>query len=257
MADTQLVDKGELGDIGFVEFTVGLINGVIDALISANAKQIQSFSELLAESAKTLAEYSSNRLGVTLPITETAALTNDQIVQIATLVPLVTVSSVEYHLLTSEGVPSKSTTAPLGAFRDSFMPVSADVAAAINAALLAAASNEYQVLQQMVKLGFSRIVLDSGVIETRLTFTASKSQSTLNQATSSSVQSKSSGVSGGASTQGKLAKYLALSVSANSSKVSINMANQIHRDVSNSGSSVQIFGRVELHLKSDYLPLSK
>jgi hypothetical protein len=103
----------------------------------------------------------------------------------------------------------------------------------------------------MVKMGFSRIILDSGIIETRLTFSTSTSSS--NESTSSQFGSQQLGVSGTATTKGKLAKYIGLSVSANYSKLGVNMANQHHRDIT--GSSVQIFGRVELRLKSDYMPL--
>ena len=273
-----LVEKGQLGDIGFVEFTVNLISGVIDALISANSKQIRDFIELLEDSAKTLEEYTKNYAADHTPpgigtIADGTALTSAQITAVAELVPDVKVSSssgavTDYQLLDNNGAPNTSalvtvgSTTTAGAFSgtgtsaDPFkvaVGVGTPLDTALKAALAEAASNEHQLLQQMVKMGFSRIILDSGVIETRLTFNASTSSS--NVSTTSSVQSQQVGVSGTASTRGKLAKFVALTVNASYSKVSVNMANQVHRDVT--GSSVQIFGRVELHLKSDYMPLSK
>lgn len=279
------VEKGQLGDIGFVEFTVSLISGVIDALVTANTEQIKSFIELLADSAKTLEDYTKNYVADNTPpdlvglgtIKDGTVMSVAQISALAKLVPDVKVpsasgtGSTDFLLLdastgapnnSAAATPAGSTTATAGAFSGAgttASPFSVVVGAgapldtALKAVFAAGAASEYQILQQMVKMGFSRIILDSGVIESRLTFTTSSSAS--DQSTTSSVQSQQVGVSATASTRGVLARFVAVSASANFSKVSVNMANQVHRDVT--GSSVQIFGRVELHLKSDYMPLAK
>jgi hypothetical protein len=259
--------SGSVGDTGFVEFTVNLITGVMDALVAANTRQIQSFVDLVEESSQTLQQYTAAQqtaLVGTATIATTSTLTADQVRALANLLPTI----LGVPLLTADGAPNTAAAvaatqtqpaAPAGPFITStsntalFSPRDALYAAALQAALSAIAGSQYQALQQMVKMGFSRIVLDSGVIETRLTFTTHASSS--NQSTAAQLQTQQLGATASLSTQGKLAKYVSLSASANYSKLSVNMANQVHRDIT--GSSVQIFGRVELRLKSDYMPLSK
>lgn len=49
-------------DLGFVEFTAGLINGTFDALIGATIKQIKAYSELVADIAKTLTQFQAENI---------------------------------------------------------------------------------------------------------------------------------------------------------------------------------------------------
>jgi hypothetical protein len=49
-------------DLGFVEFTAGLIHGSFDAIIDATIKQMKAYSDLVADLAKTLTQFEAERV---------------------------------------------------------------------------------------------------------------------------------------------------------------------------------------------------
>jgi hypothetical protein len=49
-------------DLGFVEFTTGLINGTFDAIINATIKQMKAYAELVADLSKTLSEFQAENV---------------------------------------------------------------------------------------------------------------------------------------------------------------------------------------------------
>lgn len=123
------------------------------------------------------------------------------------------------------------------------------------------AANKYDLLQTMVKQGVLRLYVDNGTIETRLTF------STYGSAVSSSSQtarevaeaSKVSGFGGGGGfgallPGGGIAAGAGATSGSTNASLSVSTANSSQRDVT--GSRVQIFGRVKLNFKSDFVPLA-
>ena len=49
-------------DLGFVEFTTGLINGTFDAIIAATIRQMDAYAKLVADLAKTLAQFQAENV---------------------------------------------------------------------------------------------------------------------------------------------------------------------------------------------------
>ncbi|MCB0543341.1 MAG: hypothetical protein KDC70_07470 [Saprospiraceae bacterium] len=115
------------------------------------------------------------------------------------------------------------------------------------------ANDKFTLLQNMAKMGMLRLVVDSGKIETRITFSTYESHLDESQSTHSDKnKERVKQVSRppfvlGLFKKREKDKY-------NKKEVTINTAKDIHRDVS--GSSVQIFGSVVINFKTDYLPLS-
>jgi len=52
----------QVQNLGFVEFTAGLINGTFDAIIGATVKQMEAYASLVADLAKTLAEFKAENV---------------------------------------------------------------------------------------------------------------------------------------------------------------------------------------------------
>lgn len=52
----------QVQNLGFVEFTTGLINGTFDALIAATVRQMDAYAELVADLAKTLTQFQSENV---------------------------------------------------------------------------------------------------------------------------------------------------------------------------------------------------
>jgi len=52
----------QVQNLGFVEFTAGLINGTFDAIIGATIKQMKAYAELVADLAKTLSQFQAENI---------------------------------------------------------------------------------------------------------------------------------------------------------------------------------------------------
>jgi tRNA/tmRNA/rRNA uracil-C5-methylase (TrmA/RlmC/RlmD family) len=110
------------------------------------------------------------------------------------------------------------------------------------------AGNRYTLLKEMVRMGIIRLVVDYGEIETRLTFTTYGESQQLKAA--SAYQSRAFSISGGVSAR---LKVVQASVAASYTSVSVRTTSSIDRDVS--GSKVDIYARVFIRFKSDYVTL--
>lgn len=243
----------KLPDIQFPEFTAKLITDTFDALVSANLRQTESYIELVGAVSKTLTTYINDTkddisgaeilefLATVLPddsakgtkVAEGSTLTNTEV---ATLATALTVPG--------ETAPTVTASTPL-------TQLEVDTITGLVARRLAA--NKYALLQEMVKMGILRLVVEKGVIETRLTF--STYVSSFYQKNSSSYNSKDFTISAQAKTGKAISKWVKASASTKFTSVSVRTSNESQRDIS--GSSVNIFGRVEITFKTDYQPLSQ
>jgi hypothetical protein len=246
-----------LNDIGFVEFTVSLINGVVDAMAGATHKQIQDYVGLLKEASQTLGEYTSSELTALIgqnSLDTSTLLSIANIEALATLTPAINNSTTDDDVTTTNleplfsepGEPNEALFSPSATGSSPYKFTNQSSPSQI----LALVTDKHQILQEMVKMGFSRIVLDRGTIESRLMFNTSTSR--VNQSSSSTTDASSFAIAG--TLKARYKKIADLSISAGYSRMNVRTANEYHRDVF--GSSVQIFGRVELVLKSDYQPLN-
>lgn len=125
-------------------------------------------------------------------------------------------------------------------------------AAILDAVAKRIAADKYTLLKEMVKMGMLRLVVEHGVIETRLTFNTYGS--TFYQSNASQYHRDSFAVRASAKTGSFLSPWVKASASTSYSSLNVSSANQSSRDVS--GSSVQIFGRVQIDFKTDYQPLT-
>lgn len=116
-------------------------------------------------------------------------------------------------------------------------------------------SNKYSLLQTMVKQGMMRLVVTEGEIETKITFSTwnnSVSGSEETHSDKTKIKSASNNFSGG----GIIGIFKgSRSFSRDVNKViTVNTAKSYQRD--SSGTRVDIFGRVLIKFKTDYLPLN-
>ena len=61
-ADRAMDVASRVQDLGFVEFTTGLINGTFDAIIGATIKQMEAYAALVADLAKTLSQFQAENV---------------------------------------------------------------------------------------------------------------------------------------------------------------------------------------------------
>lgn len=258
----ELIDVVNVGsqlpNIGFAEFTTNLVLSVFDGLVAANVNQTQSYIQLLQSVSKDLTQYvndTKDDIGGDQVLQFLAAVlpkdTDGTPMQVtpgskADMDPLKTLNtSLAVTELTNENKLADADVAS-GTQSDVDLVIAEAVAKRI-------AADKYALLTEMVKQGVLRLVVTSGIIETKLLFSVSVSK--FYQSNSTSFDRKAFNFAAAAKTGRKLARWVQASASADYQTVSVNTSNATQSD--NSGSSVNIFGLVHLEFKTDYLPLNK
>ena len=250
-ADQAIAQAVRLPEVGFAEFTTQLVTGVFDALLDADLRQMESYSNLVKVAAATLKDFiNSTKDSVTatdisgflgnlpgLPKL-TAPFTLDQANLLNSSVKLPDEAGVANN---NQPIAVAGAAGPINLDANAIKGVNDAVARRI-------AANRYDLLNQMVRQGVLRLVVDNGVIETRLTFRTYGTSTSVGA--SSQAQTRASGFGlGGGFTVGAAG----LGGGGGDVRTTVSAASELQRDVN--GSSVQIFGRVEIHFKTDYSPL--
>ena len=256
MADDAIRNAVQVDDIGFAEFTSKLITSTFDALINANIRQTEAYTELLNEVGKTLTPYINDTkddvgaedirdfLATILPaakdatedsaVVKDATLTSDQV---ATLNSALTVSPSEGAVFNDDKVPADGDLSDPTAWDNLLDAVATRIAA-----------NKYTLLEKMVKMGVMRLVVEDGVIETRLKFNAwdySRNASSSSYYKRKTTNKKRKGGIG----------FFFGGISAKSKSKEIRVSTAKESSYASQGTSINIFGGVKINFKTDYQPL--
>jgi hypothetical protein len=270
-AERAIAVAKQVQDLGFVEFTAGLINGTFDAIIGATIKQMKAYAELVADLAKTLAQFQaenisdaqvnahlSNRypdgIGGTsvranYTFTATAADPNNGVTARTANDNLLAV--VDALILETAVLPAATrlTRNSLGITQGS-TPITftaAQIATIRQAIGQTLASNMMDHLRAMAREGMARIVITDGSIYAKLTFNVT---STEVQATQ---KAKYDSQSFGASIQGSAGwGWGRVSASASYSNLSVNTVNESSFD--SLTMSTEMIGEVSLKFKTETFP---
>lgn len=256
MAGTSVAvsEATRLGEIKFPEFTAKLITDVFDALIAANIRQTQAYVELLQAVSKSLSEYvneTKDDISGDMILQFLAKVLPDPEDQSGTKVRVgATLSSTDAETL------NEAITVPDVQESPGITAASISDQSALDAILMAVAkriaADKYTLLKEMVKMGVLRLVVEHGVIETKLTFTTYGS--TFYESTKNNYNSKAFSVRASAKTGGLASLWVKASASTSFSTLNISTAKETNRDIS--GSRVQIYGHVQIDFKTDYQPMT-
>jgi len=253
-------------EMGFAEFTTNLILKVFDGLVAANLSQTEAFAQLVQSLSKSLSAYVNDTkddisgaeilkfLSTVLPkdpgtgqpkqITNGTTLTKDDLTPLNNALAL---PATDGGLSTTAG----STQVTNNQVTTTTALDDPAVGLILDAVARRLAANKYSLLQEMVKQGMLRLVVNQGLIETGLTYrTFTSSYYVSNQST---YDSKQFNFAAQAQTGSALARWVKASASANYTSVSVTATNASQQDYT--GTSVNIFGRVRIEFKTDYLPL--
>jgi len=260
-ASAAVTEATRLDEIGFPEFTTKLVTDVFDALVSANIRQTQSYVELLQAVSKSLSEYINNTkddiggeeivqfLAMVLP-PDNASGSSSNATKVASGQTLdsdaVTTLNAALEVPAEASVANDNKVATAGAVD------AAALTAITNAVAIRLAANKYDLLKEMVKQGILRVVVESGTIETRLTFTTYGSS--FHQTQSNKYHRDSFAFRSKAKTGGLVSLWAKASASTSYTSINVRTTKETQRDIT--GSRVQIFGGVTLNIKTDYLPLN-
>lgn len=272
-AERAIAVAKQVQDLGFVEFTASLINGTFDAIIGATIKQMKAYAELVADLAKTLAQFqaenisdaqvnahllnrypdgkggTSVRSNYTFTATAadpangvTGSSANDNLQAVVEALILETAG------LKSPAVPLDRASLNILDTNTSIITFTAAQIAQIRKAIgQTLASNMLDHLRAMAREGMARIVITDGSIHTKLTFNVT---STEVQATQ---KAKYNSESFGASIQGSAGwGWGRVSASASYSNVSVSTVNESSFD--SLTMSTEMIGEVILKFKTETFP---
>jgi nitrogen regulatory protein PII-like uncharacterized protein len=238
-----------LSEIEFPEFTAKLITDTFDALIAANIRQTEAYTALAKATAQDMSTYINETKddisGVMILNYLASALTPDQFDKVNNKKPLDDSTAKAINdACTVEG--QEKPAIAVGA-------VSAAVFEKIlEAAAKRIAADKYTILKEMVKMGVLRLIVETGVIETKLTFTTYGSN--YYDSNSSKYNSQSFSANASARTGGFLSLWCRASASTAFKTLAVSTANA--SSSSSSGANVQISGLVRINFKTDYQPLN-
>lgn len=262
-------------DIRFPEFTAKLITDTMDAVVSAMIRQMEAYSVLLASAAKTIEGFEAdevtpeevdNWLATNFPnpdAPEGAPL--EDLTVINSPVPgKIPAGDFEYvaetdtdpeniplkHLLETEFAElnlDRPATEADASYHDGTLDTASvdNIRRAVKRRL---ARTRLSTLQQLVKMGIVRIIVDEGKIYTKLTFDVEAS--TFHETVKNQYERKRWGAGARTSFVGRL-----FGISAGASYSKLNVATVRERDFSRVDARVTIVGGVDIMFRTDYSPL--
>ena len=264
----------QVQDLGFVEFTAGLINGTFDAIIGATIKQMQAYAELVADLAKTLSQFqaenisdaqvnahlsnryrdgkggTSVRSGYTFKAT-TADLANDVTAKTASqnLQAVVEALISETAVLPAAARLTRATTSLNIPQTDTSIATftAAQIGLIRTAIGQTLASNMMEHLRAMAREGMARIVITDGSIHTKLTFNVTSTEVQATQKAKYNSQSIGANIRGSAGWG-----WGRVSASASYSNVSVNAVNETSFD--SLTMSTQMIGEVLIKFRTETFP---
>jgi hypothetical protein len=264
----------QVQDLGFVEFTAGLINGTFDAIIGATIKQMQAYAELVADLAKTLSQFqaenisdaqvnahfsnrypdgeggTSVRSGYTFKAT-TADLANGVTGSTASqnLQAVVEALISETAVLPAAARLTRATTSLNIPQTDTSIATftAAQIGLIRTAIGQTLASNMMDHLRAMAREGMARIVITDGSIHTKLTFNVTSTEEQKTQKDRYNRQSFGANLRGRASWG-----WGRVSAGTSYSNLSVNTVNESTLD--SLTMSAEIIGEVNLKFRTETFP---
>ena len=271
----------QVQDLGFVEFTAGLINGTFDAIIGATIKQMKAYAELVADLAKTLAQFQAENISdaqvnahlsnrypdgkggtsirsdyifTATPIPTTPTTTGDSPNDVTAknasqnLQAVVEALISETAVLKTPAVPLTRTNLAIPLTDTSIVTFAAPQILLIRTAIgQTLASNMMDHLRAMAREGMARIVITDGSIRTKLTFNVTSTEEQKTQKDKYNRESFRGNIRGSAGWG-----WGRVSASASYSNLSVNTVNESSLDKLTM--STEIVGEVNLKFKTETFP---
>ena len=256
----------QVDKIKFPEFTASLISGVFDAITANQIKQMEAYTEMLSKTSKTLTEF-VNETKDDITGGELLEFLSNTFSYVDSL-DSNKVKSIQYgevyELLQKEDdgeapVPQDVKTKlkeDLEVKDDEgnvISPEPSSAKAMLEAAKFRISENKYQLLRDMMKLGYQKLTVEKGFVKTKLEFFAKDHQHSILNTSDFKRQNRNWGV-GGRFRGGFLGGILGIRGGISSSSLQVSTVNT--QKVAISDTTVDIFGSVEVNFKSDYFPLA-
>lgn len=267
-ASTAVDNATRLSEIGFPEFTAQLITDTFNAITSSYIAQMSQYVQVVQAVSKSLQDFINDTVdSVSADEIGGFLVRLDGLSQPALSFLLgdpttgTSLSQADASLLTKAVALPPAAAAAAGAAIAAGTFSNAKRDAISDAIARRIAANKYDLLQTMVRQGVLRLYVDNGTIESRLTFstygTAVRSSFKTNQEKVIEASAGEHALGGGFGAFGGIAggAFGGQTTGAQGKlSLSVSTASALQRDVT--GSRVQVFGRVRLNFKTDFVPLA-
>lgn len=260
---TTSADKGmdvasRVQNLGFVEFTAGLINGTFDAIIGATLKQMEAYAKLVKDLAQTLKEfqtanvsdaqidaylssrYPDSKGGTSIRKGYEFKDTTDDITGV------LTTAATKIKTITDTLILETSSLDPGKLKGDLLSNIvgESEVTKIRTAISLLLASNMMSQLRAMAREGMARIVITDGSITSRLTFKVETTDIDIRQASEYRASNLNASVSGYYS-----GKKWGVSGAVGYSKINVSAVNETNFDKTTM--VAEMFATVDLKFKTE------
>ncbi len=242
----------KLEDIGFDDFTANLIDSTFKALLNTHITQLNTYADLVKEIAEGLDNFiAKNKNSVSIEeVYEYIGFSLDEPISQNQL------SYLENTFLEQgEQIATNEQNEPYTIKKKEQNPQSGvvykeDLIDRIKERIL---RRRYNILENLVTKGLVRLVIDFGEIETKLLFSVYGISSQASAEFSKEASGQSLSISGSVGYKGKI---LGVDISGSYSKYNLRVKTTSVYDRDTTGSKVDIYARVYIRFKSDYLPLN-
>ena len=277
--ERALAAASQLEKIGFVDFTVHLVQGVYEVIVKASMDQLKSYADFVNMISKSLAQYQDDLIGAdgsTKQVTTVDSYIKDVLKDVLALEPPPTadytltsdqVTSLKQHFseVTIEDTTTTTTTKKqIGDYITSSGTTNslnvAKLKEFVTEKLKSGAKHSYNLITTILKIGMQKVVVTNGEIETKLTFHIDASDTLSKDAQSMNSKSSGWGIGGGVSAAGGgiVGKIIggtvggSISGGYSSRKLNVSVVNEKSSSATNI--NIDILGAVKIQFRTETFP---
>ncbi len=182
----------KLNDLGFVEFTTGLLDGVYETIVQHQIDQLRSFSELVAQVSGTVEDFVLNTSGLdvadpngaTAP--QNASILNSYIDEVLGIDSSGASADVTPQLATHFAADAANGQLTVAEPANS---ITLDaLRALVFEKIKADAKQHYNLLLEIIRIGYARLDTTGGFVETGLDFRVSSNETYLDQSSATDIR---------------------------------------------------------------------
>ena len=246
-----------VNNIGFVPFTTGLIDGVFNSIVSSSIKQMNAYADLVQSVSQTLSEFKDAEIGTDRDVSAQKVITEvfglsfpanansditvnaDQTAQLGEGLNGIRISN--KTVLETIASSSKIKAALLRDF--------------VKAKLEQDAESKYEHLKTLLKMGMQKVVVDRGLIRTRLTFSVRASEFESKQKKALELEQRSSlnAAAGLGVSKSELSNLVGTAVATKSQNtLAVNVVNE--RSSAALSVNANVIGEVVIEFRTDSFP---
>lgn len=261
----------QVNKIGFVEFTSDLVRNVYTTIVTSSMDQLKAYADFVRVVSKSLSEYQNQALGGSDATSQTATA-NSYIKDVLGIAD----PNANPIPLTPDQVSSLSDN--FSGIKRAAAPIIITDAITVDAATKAgtitpdnlrlfviekikvAATDSYEILKTILKIGMQKIVVSDGYIETKLTFHVDSTDTQGRTSTDSATRSMSKNFGGGlnAGAGGILGKILGATIGGSigggkqSTELKVNVVNETSASALNV--KIDVTGLVRIAFRTESFP---